>query len=131
MIEPKLESVMEPATEEGCRDGGPLLITAATEREIAQLVRETGGVPVVGNEPRPVWECEFAGHRLVLAITGIGKVNAASAATLVLERFAPRLLDERLHQAAGPALARRCRRQDGTEEMDFGRYANLRKGVKS
>ena len=92
MIEHELESLMDAVTEEGGRAGGPLLITAATEREIAQLVRETGGVPAGGNEPRPVWECEFAGHRLVMAITGIGKVNAASAVTSLVARYQPSLI---------------------------------------
>ena len=76
----------------GRKGAGPLLVTAATEREIAQLVRETGGVPASGTEPRPVWECEFAGHRLVLAITGIGKVNAASSVTALVTGYQPSLI---------------------------------------
>lgn len=92
MIERKLEFLMGAATEEGCRESGPLLITAATEREISQLVRETGGVRIAGDEPRPVWESDFAGHRLVLAITGIGKVNTASAVTSLLITHRPSLI---------------------------------------
>ena len=83
---------MATTAEKGIKGAGPLLITAATEREIAQLVRETGGVPASGAEPRPVWECEFAGHRLVLAITGIGKVNTASSVTSLIATHRPSLI---------------------------------------
>ncbi len=92
MIDAKRESVMGAAINEGRKGVGPLLITAATDREIAQLVRETGGVLAPGTEPRPVWECEFAGHRLVLAITGIGKVNAASSVTALVAGYRPSLI---------------------------------------
>lgn len=70
----------------------PIIITAATEVELGQLVRDCQGVPVSPPGPRPAWQGRIAGSPVILALTGIGKVNAAAAVTSLLERYRPWLL---------------------------------------
>ena len=69
-----------------------IIVTAATERELSQLVREARATPAQGAGPRAVWEGALGNARLILAVTGIGKVNAAAATTSLIERFQPRLM---------------------------------------
>jgi futalosine hydrolase len=70
----------------------PIIVTAATHRELSLLIAalETGGRLLVGR--REIYEGELGGWRTLLAVTGIGKVNAASTATALLEHFAPEIL---------------------------------------
>ena len=70
----------------------PIVITASTDLELSQLVREFGAAPFAGAGHLVAFRGRVGGHDLLLVRTGIGKVSAACAATLVLERFAPRLL---------------------------------------
>jgi futalosine hydrolase len=70
----------------------PVIVTAATSMEIALLRNslEGGGRIIAG--PREFHEGKIAGRHVILAATGIGKVNAASAATAILEHYEPELL---------------------------------------
>lgn len=70
----------------------PIIVTAATEREISQLVRELKAQPVPDASPRKIWRGEIDGCPVYLALTGIGKVNAGSTATSLIEKYRPRLL---------------------------------------
>ncbi len=69
-----------------------IVITAATEREISHLVREMRAELLPGACIRPIWRATSPSGMVYLALTGIGKVNAASVVTSLLERFAPRLI---------------------------------------
>jgi futalosine hydrolase len=70
----------------------PIIVTAATEREIDQLVREIKAQPLAGASPRKIWQGKIGDCPILLALTGIGKVNAGSTATSLIEKFRPRLL---------------------------------------
>jgi len=70
----------------------PIVITASTELELAWLTRELGAVPFAGLGRLAAWHAESPAGELVLAVTGIGKVNAALAGAVLLERLAPRLV---------------------------------------
>jgi len=64
-------------------------ILCATAEERTALTERLGlGQSPVRHGPTRVWEGRFAGEPLVLAEAGIGKVNAAAAATLLLSAFA-------------------------------------------
>ena len=71
---------------------GPVIILASVERELTQLVRELKAELVDDAHARSIWRAESAKGPLYLAVSGIGKVNAAVTATVLLERFSPRLL---------------------------------------
>lgn len=70
----------------------PIIITAATSRELSLLISslETGGRLQLGRHE--AYEGVLAGWRVIIALTGIGKVNAACTATALLEHFEPELL---------------------------------------
>ena len=70
----------------------PVVMLASVEREISLLVRELHAEPVDDPQSRRIWRAETAIGQVFLAISGIGKVNAAVASTLLLERFSPRLV---------------------------------------
>ena len=70
----------------------PVVITASTMPELSDLVRGTVARPVSGTGHLQLFCGSLAGREILLATTGIGKVNAASATTLLLERFSPELL---------------------------------------
>ena len=86
-------------------------VVAALHDELSQLLAEWSGQsattpraapPVVAAEARPsdcstctrvagrdVWQLDWQGHELIAVLSGIGKVAAATTATLLIERFAP------------------------------------------
>jgi futalosine hydrolase len=70
----------------------PIIVTAATQQELSLLVAtlESGGRLQVGR--REIFEGDLGGWHTLLAVTGIGKVNAASTATALLEHFTPEIL---------------------------------------
>ncbi len=70
----------------------PLLIIAAVEKELCQLIRELNAKQLEDVDPRPVWRGESPSGAVYLAATGIGKVNAAITATLLTERFRPKMI---------------------------------------
>ncbi len=69
-----------------------IVITAATHCEVALMLRSLGGRTVESSGGFPVWEGDGAAGRLVIAVTGMGKINAAAAAALLCERFRPALI---------------------------------------
>lgn len=68
-----------------------LIITASVEKELALLVRELGALPHAEGS-RKLWQAAIAPHRIILGLTGMGKVNAAIITTQLIERFKPALL---------------------------------------
>jgi futalosine hydrolase len=70
----------------------PVIVTASTMMELSLLIEGTSAVPVSGVGHLRVFRGGVAGREILLAVTGIGKVNAACAATLLLERFTAGLL---------------------------------------
>jgi len=70
----------------------PVMVTAATNQELSLLVAalENKGVIIVGH--REVYEGLLGGRQSLLAVTGIGKANAASALTALLENVVPELV---------------------------------------
>ncbi|GFO69381.1 futalosine hydrolase [Geomonas limicola] len=82
----------------------PIVLTASTDMELALLVEQLGGAPLAGLGHLKAWRAAApsGAGEVILAVTGIGKVNAACAATLVVERCAPRLL---INTGCGGAMA--------------------------
>lgn len=69
-----------------------LLVIASVEIELAYLVRELGAQPVGGDSFGKLWHAEAGDYSLVLALSGIGKVNAAVTATRTIEKFTPAIV---------------------------------------
>ena len=68
-----------------------VVVAASTTMELSELIRGASARPVPG-ERLPLFRAELAGRELLIAQTGIGKVNAAFAATLLCERHTPDLV---------------------------------------
>jgi len=69
-----------------------IIVTASTMMELSLLIERTAALPVSGVGHLQVSRGSLGGREIILSTTGIGKVNAASAATLLLERFTPELM---------------------------------------
>ena len=72
--------------------GAPVLVTAATHQELDYLVRAVGPGRADLLLPHKVHGGVIDGVPVMLALTGMGKVNAASCLTLLVERHRPRLV---------------------------------------
>ncbi|HEU0264436.1 MAG TPA: futalosine hydrolase [Geobacterales bacterium] len=70
----------------------PLVITAATTKEITMLIDGLTSSVRLDLGHREVHEGVVAGRRVVVAETGIGKVNTAVVTARLLERYEPELL---------------------------------------
>jgi futalosine hydrolase len=70
----------------------PVIVTASTMMELSQLIEASAASPVSGVGHLPVYRGMVAEREVLIVVTGIGKVNAACAATLLLERFRPACL---------------------------------------
>src|SRR3569833_2238980 len=74
-------------------EGGMIGILCATAEELAALnARLELNARARAHGPTRVWSGRFRGEALVLAQAGIGKVNAAAAATLLLGALGARTL---------------------------------------
>ena len=69
----------------------PIIVTASTPLELSLLIESTGALPVAAGRLQ-AFRAGWGGRELILALTGMGKVNAASALTALLERFTPELV---------------------------------------
>jgi futalosine hydrolase len=69
-----------------------IVITAATHTELSLLLKSMGGRTVETSGGFPLWESVSAAGRVVLAVTGMGKINAAAAAAVLCERYHPTLM---------------------------------------
>jgi futalosine hydrolase len=70
----------------------PVIVTAATSQELSLLIQAAGACRQESCVPAEVYVGKIGTVSLLLAVTGIGKVNAASAVTALLERHTPGLL---------------------------------------
>jgi futalosine hydrolase len=70
----------------------PIIVTASTHMELSQLIRGSSAAPIDGAGHLQAFRGRLGEKEIILAVTGIGKVNAASATTVLLERFTPQLL---------------------------------------
>lgn len=70
----------------------PVIVTAATTRELSLLISGLEEKERFQAGHREAYRGEVAGRPVILAMTGIGKINASGAVTALLERFEPELL---------------------------------------
>jgi futalosine hydrolase len=70
----------------------PVIITASTLMELSLLVEGTRAVPTEEFGHLRAFRGDLGGREVILAVTGIGKVNAACAATVLFERCTPALV---------------------------------------
>lgn len=68
----------------------PIVILASVPQELALLVRSLGARPLESG--RPTYLANAGKRQVIIACGGLGKVNAASAATSLIERFSPGLI---------------------------------------
>jgi futalosine hydrolase len=80
----------------------PIIVTASTVMELSQLVDGLSAAPLDGVGHLRAFRGSLGGREVLLAVTGIGKVNAACATTALLERFTPSLL---INTGCGGAFA--------------------------
>lgn len=80
----------ESAGIDSLNDTSPTAILGAFDDEVAALAKEIEDARVERVRGIPFRVGTLAGRRVVVANTGIGKVNAAMTTTLLVERFAPR-----------------------------------------
>jgi len=80
----------------------PIIVTASTLQELSLLVHALSADPFPGAGHLSAFRGFGSGGEVILAVTGIGRVNAACAATVLLERFTPKLL---INTGCGGAFA--------------------------
>jgi futalosine hydrolase len=69
-----------------------ILVTAATPVEISMLIRETGALERTVKGIPAAHEFQVPGKRVILAVTGMGKVNAALCSASLVCGFSPDIL---------------------------------------
>ena len=70
----------------------PVIITAATSLELSLIISRLGGKERFQIAHNEAFKGEMSGWEVIVAETGIGKINAAITVTSLLERFVPELL---------------------------------------
>lgn len=70
----------------------PIVITASTPMELSLLLEGASAAPIAGAGHPQSFRGRIGEREVILAVTGIGKVNAACATTVLLERFTPEFL---------------------------------------
>ncbi len=70
----------------------PILVVAATRQELTLAIRSLGAREHGGAGRRPTWLGKVGALPVILAVTGIGKVNTAAALAALFENFIPRLV---------------------------------------
>ncbi len=71
---------------------GTIVITAATHCELSLMLKCLGGRTVETAGGFPVWGSDIPSGRIVVAVTGMGKINAAAATAVLCERFSPKMI---------------------------------------
>lgn len=69
-----------------------VIISAATHGELSLMLKALGGRTVDTAGGFPVWESATETMKIIFAVTGIGKINAAAATSVLIERHAPKLI---------------------------------------
>src|SRR6185369_1829711 len=83
----------------------PTIITASTAMELSLLIEALSAAPLtgaLGRAPLQAFRGRCGERDIILALTGIGKVNAASVTAMLLERCRPQLL---INTGCGGAFA--------------------------
>ena len=80
----------------------PIVVAASTSWELSLLRHTLSALPFPGVGHLESFRGRLGETEVLLAVTGIGKVNAACAATLILERCSPQLL---INTGCGGAFA--------------------------
>lgn len=69
-----------------------ILVTASVPQELSQLIRSIGATPSDSGGFPETYHGQVGAKKVTLAVTGIGKVNAAAATALLLQGAVPDLL---------------------------------------
>ena len=69
--------------------GQRIALISAVHEELAEILQLMPDEHQVALGGRTYWQGHLQGHEVVAVLSGIGKVAAATTATLLLERFAP------------------------------------------
>jgi futalosine hydrolase len=69
-----------------------ILITASTPIELELLIRYSAAQPLPQSAFSPVYSGTIGKNNLLLAVTGMGKVNAAASVAALLAHYTPRLI---------------------------------------
>ena len=71
---------------------GTVVIAAATHGELSLMIKALDGRMVETAGGFPVWEADTNTGRVILAATGMGKINAAAATAVLIEHHTPKLI---------------------------------------
>lgn len=69
-----------------------IIITAATHTELSLMLKTFSVRTAATPGGFPVAEADAGGRRIILAVTGMGKINAAAATAALIARHAPELI---------------------------------------
>jgi len=70
---------------------GTIAVAAATHGELSLMLKALGGRTTETAGGIPVWETDTECGRVIFAVTGMGKINAAASTAVIIERHAPAL----------------------------------------
>ena len=76
----------------GSKTKDAVAIIVAVDLESGWLLNQGAGPAVLLRKPFPVKHFKVGDEDCLLAVSGVGKINAAGSATLLAERFQPRVL---------------------------------------
>ncbi|MBP1752010.1 MAG: purine or other phosphorylase, family 1 [Geobacteraceae bacterium] len=69
-----------------------ILVTAATAGELSRMIRETGAYGIAAKGVPEVYEWRTFRNRVIVAVTGMGKVNAALSSAALICALSPDLI---------------------------------------
>src|SRR4051812_9141842 len=67
-------------------------VIASTENELRMLMGAASAIEEASLGVRKTYSGRIGSRDVIFCVSGMGKINAASAATYLLERFSPRIL---------------------------------------
>jgi adenosylhomocysteine nucleosidase len=70
----------------------PIAVQGAVDTELGPLIEAVGSPEPVDVQGFRFWEGEIAGARVVVSRTEVGMVHAAMATTILIEKYAPRII---------------------------------------
>lgn len=70
----------------------PVAVIIAMQKELEAVLEVCGSAVTSEYKSKTFYTAEFEGQPVVLALSGVGKVNAAYTATLLIERYEPKFL---------------------------------------
>ncbi|MCL2760281.1 MAG: futalosine hydrolase [Desulfuromonadales bacterium] len=69
-----------------------IVVAASTLMEVRLLLKQATSFSELSLNPFTVWSASFGKLSFYIVVTGVGKANASSAITFVMERFSPELV---------------------------------------